>query len=111
MAGFVIQKVDMASDTFQKTFKKLDAKVKKEARKTLGELFLLDVSDPPAKLHLHTLTDVSVKSVVDPKKKIGVYTFHLTPDDKFKASFTFEQGTAYMRVCGEHDWVDKNSGG
>ena len=108
MAGFIIQKIDFGSDTFQKTFSKLDERVKKEARKAISEMLLLDISKPPAKLHLHTLKDKEVKSALDPKKKCAVYTIHLTSDDKFKASFTFEDGTAFMRVCGEHDWVDKN---
>ncbi|MBR8094943.1 hypothetical protein [Burkholderia cenocepacia] len=108
MAGFVIKKVDVGSDTFQKTFGKLPPEAKKEAKKALGELFLLDVTQAPAKLHLHALTDKQVRSALDPKKQVNVYTLHLTTNDKYKASFTFEDGTAFMRVCGEHDWVDKN---
>ncbi|RDU96963.1 hypothetical protein [Trinickia dinghuensis] len=108
MAGFIIEKIDFGSETFRKTFAKLDERVKKEARKTLSELILLDISKAPSKLHLHTLKDKEVKCAVDPKKKCAVYTVHLTSDDKVKASFTFEDGTAFMRVCGEHDWVDKN---
>lgn len=108
MAGFIIQTIDCSSDTFQKTFGKLDSQVKKEAKKTISELILLDISQAPAKLHLHTLKNKEVRSAVDPKQKCAVYTFHLTANDKFKASFTFEDGTAYLRVCGEHDWIDEN---
>lgn len=108
MTGFIIQKIDFGSETFQKTFGKLDPQVKKEAKKTLSELILLDVSKPPAKLHLHTLKDKEVASAIDSKKKCAVYTLHLTGNDKYKASFTFEEGTAYLRVCGEHDWIDSN---
>ncbi|WP_321876608.1 hypothetical protein [Paraburkholderia bannensis] len=106
MSGHVITKVDVGSETFQKTYRKLPEDAKKEAKMALGELILLDVTKAPAKLHLHHLTDKQVKSAVDPKKKVNVYTIHLTKNDKFKASFTFEDGTAYMRVAGEHDWVD-----
>lgn len=67
----------------------------------------MDVNNPPAKLHFHPLRDRMVRSMVDPLKKIRVYTIHLTSNDKYKASFTIEGGTAYMRVCGEHD-IDKN---
>ncbi len=108
LSGFIIIKIDMGSDTFQRTFAKLDPQVKIEARRTISELILLDISKAPAKLHLHTLKHKTVKSATDPKKKCPVYTFHLTGNDKYKASFTFEDGTAYLRVCGEHDWIDKN---
>ena len=37
-----------------------------------------------------------------------VYTFHLTSNDAYKASFTFEEGCAYMRSCGTHDEIDKD---
>lgn len=108
MTGFIIQKIDFGSDTFQKTFRKLDSQVQKEAKKTLSELILLDISKAPAKPHLHTLKDKEVRSATDPKQKCAVYTLHLTSNDRFKASFTFEGGTAYFRVCGEHDWIDGN---
>lgn len=109
MSGFIIERLDLGLEFFQKTFSKLDPQVKKEARKAFSELFLLDVSHAPAKLHLHTLKGILVRSAIDPSKKCAVYTFHLTSCDKFKASFTFEEGTAYFRVCGEHDWVDGNA--
>jgi hypothetical protein len=109
--GFIIKKVDYGSPIFQKTFAKLDVQVIKEARKVFGELPLLDVSCAPAKLHLHTLKGLTVRSAVDPTRTVAVYTIHITTNDKYKASFTFEDGTAYMRVCGTHDWVDKNPGG
>jgi hypothetical protein len=111
MSGSVILRIDLSSDTFQKTWRKLDPQVQKAAKKIFGELSLLDIANAPHKLHLHTLTAKKVKSAVDPTKTVSVYTFHIAPDDKFKASFTFEGGTAYMRVCGEHDWVDDHPGG
>lgn len=73
-----------------------------------GQLFMMDTDQAPSKLHFHPLKDKLVPSVVDPKKKIKVYTIHITTDDAYKASFTLEDGTAYLRVCGEHDQVDKN---
>jgi hypothetical protein len=79
----------------------------KEAKAALGLLIMMDTDEPPAKLHFHPLKDIKVSSVRDPKVKVKVYTIHLTSDDCYKASFTLEDGTAYMRVCGEHDQVDK----
>ncbi|MBU67345.1 MAG: hypothetical protein CL858_18085 [Cupriavidus sp.] len=104
----VIKTVDAGNEIFQRLYRKLPTDVLKQAKTAMGELFLVDVAHAPAKLHLHTLTDKLVPSRKDEKKKIKVYTFHLTRDDKYKASFTLEDGIAYMRVCGEHDWVDKN---
>ncbi len=106
--GSVVTAIDLNSTVFQKTFAKLDEKVKRDAKKIMSELMLLDLARPPAKLHLHTLTSKTVRSALDPKKSVNVYAIHISSDDKFKASFTFENGTAYFRVCGEHDWVDKN---
>lgn len=104
----VIKAVDVGNETFQRLYKKLTHDVLKQAKAAIGELLLVDVANAPAKLHLHTLTDKLVPSHKDPKKKVKVYTFHITRDDKYKASFTLEDGVAYMRVCGEHDSVDKS---
>jgi hypothetical protein len=65
----VIHCVDASNAIFQKTFQKLGPGIQKEARRALGELFALDVAQAPAKLHLHTLTDKTVPSVLDPTKK------------------------------------------
>lgn len=104
----VILRVDGNNLHFQRTFKKLDQKIQKEARQTFGELFMLDVANAPLKLHLHPLKGFQVNSVIDQNKKTKVYTIHISREDKYKASFTLENGTAYMRVCGEHDSVDKS---
>lgn len=56
--------------------------------------------------HLHALTGKTVRSALDPAKQVKVYTFHLTSNDSWKASFTLEEGCAYLRYCGEHDAVD-----
>ncbi len=105
----VIRVVDGNNPIFIKTFSKLSPQQRREASKIFGLLFMLEVDKAPDKLHLHPLTDIEVPSMKDPKKKIKVYTIHITPDDSYKASFTLEDGTAYLRVCGEHDWVDKNA--
>lgn len=104
----VIRTIDAGNETFQRLYKKLPNDVLKQAKSAIGELLYVDVASAPAKLHLHTLKDKLVPSVKDPSKKIKVYTFHITRDDCYKASFTLEDGVAYLRVCGEHDAVDKS---
>jgi hypothetical protein len=71
-------------------------------------LILVDVENPPGRLHLHPLTDKMVTSVLDERRRVKVYTFHLTSNDAWKASFTLEQGTAFLRACGPHDKIDAN---
>jgi hypothetical protein len=103
----VIRKLNLDEPRFQNSFKRLKPDIKKEARRALGETVLLDLDHPPAKLHLHTLTNKQVPSLLDPSKKVNVYTLHITSNDSYKASFTFEDGCAYMRNCGTHDDVNK----
>lgn len=104
----VITNIDLNNPIFQKTFKKLAPSVLKEAKRLIGELILIDLDDAPAKLHLHSLISKQVKSAIDPSKKVSVYTIHITTNDTYKASFTFENNTVYFRACGEHDEIDKN---
>lgn len=104
----LILKVDGGNATFQKTFAKLKPQHRKEANIAFGTLFMLDTDQAPAKLHFHPLKNCTAPSVLDPAKRVKVYTIHITTDDTYKASFTLENGTAYLRVCGEHDDVDKS---
>lgn len=92
---------------FQNCFKRLKPDLQKEVRRALAELSMVDIDNAPAKLHLHALKNKEVVSVLDPKKKVKVYTFHVTSSDSHKASFTFEDGCAYMRYIGAHDDIDK----
>lgn len=108
MSSSVVVRIDIGNETFQRTFKKLPNEARKAAIKTFGTFVLLDLANAPAALHLHTLKATKVPSRVRSGHQVSVYTIHLTPDDRYKASFTFEEGTAYFRVCGEHDWVDRN---
>ena len=71
-------------------------------------MLMVDVEDATKRLHLHMLTDKYVTSALDEKKKVKVYTFHLTSNDAWKASFTLENGVAYLRACGPHDKIDEN---
>lgn len=103
----LITRVDGNNAAFQRSFRSLQPDIQKEARTAIGLLFLVDVDAPPARLHLHPLKNRLVPSALDAGKKVKVYTFHLTSNDAWKASFTLEEGTAYLRVCGPHDQIDK----
>ena len=73
----------------------------------LASLLLLNIDQPPAKLHLHQYTNKSVQSVLRADHKVSAWSIHVLPGDQYKASFTLEDGVAYMRVCDTHDLVDK----
>lgn len=103
-----ILKLDFGNPTFQRTFQKLKPDIAREAKRLIAELMLVDVDNAPAKLHLHALKSKSVKSALDDKLKVPVYTIHIVSNDSYKASFSFENGTAYFRACGTHDEIDKN---
>lgn len=103
-----ITKIDGGNPTFQKAFAKLKHQQKREATAAFGTLLMLDIDQAPAKLHLHPLKNLTARSVLDPTKRVKVYTIYITADDRDKASFTLENGTAYLRFCGEHDEVDKS---
>jgi hypothetical protein len=107
-SGNLILRLDFSSTRFQSDFRSLKPDIMKEARRLLSDLIMVDIENPPARLHLHPLKDKLVPSVLDPTKKVKVYTLHITSNDSWKASFTLEAGTAYMRLCGPHDKVDKS---
>ncbi len=104
----LIRSLNYDSERFQRTFEGLKPDVMKEARRAFGEMILTDIDNPPAKLHLHALAGREVKSALAPQKRVKIYTVHITSNDSYKASFTFEDGCAYMRCCGPHDDIDKN---
>lgn len=104
----LIRAVSYSSPRFLHRFMQLAPTVLKEARRTIGEMTLIDFDNPPAKLHLHLLSGRLVASVLDPTKKVKAYSIHLTTNDTYKASLTFEDGCIYLRTCGTHDEVDRN---
>lgn len=104
----VIERIDGGNSTFQRTYGALKPDILKEARTAIAMLLLVDVENPPGRLHLHSLKGKTVSSTLDPSKKIKVYTFHLTSNDAWKASFTLENGTAFLRACGPHDSIDSS---
>ena len=102
-----ITAIDGGNTAFLRSFQKLAPDIRKEAARAIALLLYVDVRSPPARLHLHTLTNRLVPSALDAGKRVKVYTFHLTGNDAWKASFTLEAGTAYLRACGPHDALDK----
>ncbi|MDP2434095.1 MAG: hypothetical protein Q8O33_19040 [Pseudomonadota bacterium] len=103
-----ITTIDANNSAFQRSYQGIKPDIRREAQQAIGMLLCVDVDNPPARLHLHTLTSKTVPSVLAPGKRVKVYTFHLTSNDAWKASFTLENGTAYLRLCGPHDKIDKN---
>lgn len=106
--GRVIRAVDCNSDSFRRSVARIrDTRLQDHIRSALRTLFLTDLDAPARALHLHMLVNKQVPSVLRPGVKVNVWTIHVTPDDAYKASFTFEGGTAYMRLCDEHAVIDK----
>jgi hypothetical protein len=104
----VIRAVDCKLPTFVRGLKRLSEPLQTEVIASLRSVLLLDLSKPSRKLHLHQLTNKKVPSALNPLQKVNPFSIHVTANDKYKASFTLENGTAYFRVCDEHDIVDKN---
>lgn len=105
--GHVIRGVDIGNTSFRSKWNDLPPNVQAEARLVLGSLILMAMDSVPAKLHMHQLQNKQVPSRLDAKKKVNVWTLHITADDRYKASFTWEGGITYFRTCGKHDTVDK----
>ena len=105
--GRVIRGINIGSTSFRNSWKDLPGKVQDEAMLVLQNLFGKNVDTLPRKLHLHPLNGKQVPSVLDPNKKVAVWTLHITSDDNYKASFTYEDGVLYFRTCGRHDAIDK----
>ncbi len=86
----------------------LPGSVQDEAIGIIKSLIGVNIDRLPRKLHLHQLVNRSVPSALNSKKKEPVWSLHITADDRYKASFTYEDGTLYFRTCGIHDTVDKH---
>lgn len=111
MAGEkIVRAISAEVPAFQNSFKRAcrDPQRKSQIFSAIGSLLLLDLDQPPAKLHLHQLTGKKVASALEKGKQVPVWTLHVTPDDRYKASFTFEGGVVYLRLVDEHDMIDKN---
>lgn len=107
MTESMILRLDFSAVTFIRSFSKLPVEIQREARKVLGELVLRNTTDLPDKLHFHNLKNSLVPSIENPKVNVKSYTIHISAGDGYKASFTLEDGTAYMRFADKHDRIDK----
>jgi hypothetical protein len=107
--GRVIRSVDANAESFKKSLRRIkDANLKDEILGSVRALLFLNLDAPLARLHLHQLKNKDVPSVEKPGRKVPAWTIHVTANDAYKASFTLEDGTAYMRLCDEHDVIDRN---
>lgn len=107
LGGRIIRAIDMNGDMFRDDWKKLPKEVQPEAREVIRSLFFQCIDSIPGKLHFHQLTGKEVPSRLNKSKKVKAWSLHITADDRYKASFTYEDGTLYFRTCGKHDTVDK----
>lgn len=105
--GRVIRGIDIGNEAFISCWKDLPGNVQDEAMQTIKSLVGNNIDHLPAKLHFHQLTSKVVPSRLDATKKVSAWSLHLTADDRYKASFTYEKGSLYFRICGLHDAVDK----
>lgn len=104
----VIAAIDARGAAFQSGLKSIrDPQLRREIIQTLQSLLLLNLDAVPAKLHLHQLAGKKVPSALETGKNVAAWTLHVTANDKYKASFTLEEGTVFLRQVGEHDLIDK----
>lgn len=94
---------------FLRSLKRIrDPQLRTEILERIRALLLLELDKAPRKLHLHQLQARKVQSRLDRGKQVAPWTFHVTTNDAYKASFTLEGGVAYLRLVDEHDVIDKN---
>lgn len=105
--GRVIRGIDIGSTFFRNKWSDLPGAVQDEAIVVIQSLVGKNLDQLPRKLHLHQLVNKQVPSALNPKDKAPAWSLHITADDRYKASFTYEGGTLYFRTCGLHDTVDK----
>jgi hypothetical protein len=84
-----------------------DARLRATIVASLRDLFLQPRDHLPAKLKFHPLKDKLVASAVKPGEKVKAWSLHVTPDDVYKASFTFEDSVIYLRQVDTHDVIDR----
>lgn len=105
MAGDLIERLDLGNTQFVRQLKKLDPPV---FAMVCERMALLLRSPPyPSVLQVHQLAGRTVRSALDAKKQVPVWTMHVTTNND-KASFTVEKGTAYFRTFGAHQDVDSS---
>ena len=92
--GPIIRRVDANSSVFLRTWKKLPHEIREEAIQALKDL---KKSPRPASLHFHKMRGFA-----------GIWTIHLSKNDRYKASLSIDGDVAVMRRCGTHEEVDRN---
>jgi hypothetical protein len=108
LEGRVIRAVDLTAPSFRNGFKAIkDASLREEILSTLRALLGQNIDTAPRKWHMHPLTGRDVVSRLDPMKKVAAWSLHVTADDVYKASFTYEDGGAYFRNLDTHQVIDK----
>lgn len=105
--GRVIRGLDINAKNFRNKWKDLPDVVQTEGSLVMQCLLFKNVDQLPAKLHFHQLTNRMVESRLDASKSVKAWSLHITANDNYKASFTFEDGVLYFRTCGPHDAVGK----
>ena len=107
--GRIIRGVDATAPAFARSLRRIrDPRCQREIVETLRALLFSNLDELPRKLHLHPLTNRQVVSRLDPTKKVNAWSLHVTANDAYKASFTFEDGVVYLRLCDEHDVIGRN---
>lgn len=105
----VIVGVNAASERFLRSLDRVkDPKTRREILDTVRSLLLLDLDKAPAKLHFHALKNKEGASILNPQIKVPIWTIHVTANDAYKASFTFESGVVFLRCIRTHDDLDKD---
>ena len=107
LEGRVIRSVNIGNKAFISRWKDLPGNVQDEALRVIQSLMGLPFDRVPRKLHMHQLVGKDVPSVLNPNNKERAWTLHITADDRYKASFTFEGECCHFRACGLHDEIDK----
>ena len=85
-----------------------DQNTKRQIQDALKTLLFTEIDKLPSKLHFHKMKGKLVESAVNSKTKDDAWSMHVTPDDAYKASFTFEDGVVYLRLCDVHAAIDKS---
>jgi hypothetical protein len=105
MAGDLIERLDLGNVQFVRQLKKLDPPVFAMVCERMA--LLMKPPPYPSVLHVHALTGRTVRSALDPRKQVPVWTMHVTKNND-KVSFTIESGTAYFRTFGTHQEIDSS---
>lgn len=106
--GKVVRGLYIDAVSFRNSFKALPGqRIKDEVLTTIRSLLGLDLDHAPARLHLHQLKNKQVPSVKGDGSKVTAWTLHVTADDAYKASFTYEFGAFHFRQVDTHAVIDK----